>query len=57
MKNIITSASKFAVLAEMVRHHIKEEESKMLPKAKKADIDLDALGQEEWRNSKPLPFY
>jgi hypothetical protein len=37
--------SKFLVLAENVRHHIKEEEGEMLPKAEKADLDLDALGQ------------
>src|ERR1051326_7920283 len=35
--------AKFTVLAEMVRHHIKEEESEMLPKPKKTDLDLEAL--------------
>jgi hypothetical protein len=38
--------AKFTVLAESVRHHIKEEEETMLPKAQKTEIDFDALGEE-----------
>jgi hypothetical protein len=34
------------VLAESVRHHIKEEESEVLPKAKELKLDFEALGQE-----------
>jgi hemerythrin superfamily protein len=36
--------AKFTVLAESVRHHIKEEEDQMLPKAKELDIDFEQLG-------------
>jgi len=36
--------AKFKTLAESVRHHIKEEESEMLPKAKGLAIDFEALG-------------
>jgi hypothetical protein len=37
--------AKFNVLAENVRHHIKEEESEMLPKAQGLDIDFVRLGK------------
>ncbi len=37
--------AKFTVLSESVRHHIKEEEGEMLPKAKSVEMDFEALGQ------------
>ena len=36
--------AKFTVLSENVKHHIKEEEGDMLPKAKEVKIDFEALG-------------
>jgi hypothetical protein len=38
--------AKFKVLAESVRHHIKEEEGKMFKEAKKTEIDFKALGSQ-----------
>jgi hemerythrin-like domain-containing protein len=38
--------AKFIVLAENVRHHIKEEEGEMLPQAKDVEIDFEMLGQQ-----------
>lgn len=40
--------AKVKVLSEMIKHHVKEEEQRdgMFAKAKKADLDLDTLGEE-----------
>jgi hypothetical protein len=46
--------AKFTVLAENARHHIKEEEEDMLPKAQKMEIDFDALGEKMLGRKKEL---
>lgn len=46
--------AKFTVLAESVRHHIKEEEDDMLPKARDLHIDFQALGKKMERRREEL---
>ncbi len=46
--------AKFIVLAENIRHHIKEEEGEMLPEAKKADLDMNELGAEMMQRKEQL---
>jgi hemerythrin superfamily protein len=46
--------AKFTVLAESVRHHIKEEESQMLPQARELKIDFQALGEKMERRKQEL---
>jgi hemerythrin-like domain-containing protein len=45
--------AKFKVLAEMVRHHIEEEENEVLPKAR-GSLDLEELGQQMARRKEKL---
>jgi hypothetical protein len=46
--------AKFTVLAENVRHHIKEEEDEMLPKAREAKVDFAALAEKMRRRQERL---
>jgi len=46
--------AKFNVLAESVRHHIKEEEGKMFKEARQTDIDFEALGAQMAQMKKKL---
>jgi hypothetical protein len=46
--------AKFQVLAENVRHHIKEEENEMLPKAEKVKVDFEALAEKMKRRKERL---
>ncbi len=49
-----TYEAKFTVLAENVRHHIKEEEGEMFPKVRKTEIDLNELGERMMQRKQEL---
>jgi hemerythrin superfamily protein len=46
--------ARFTVLAEAVRHHIKEEEGQMFPQAKDLDIDFVSLGEKMMQRKEEL---
>jgi hemerythrin superfamily protein len=48
-------AASFTVLAEYIKHHVKEEEGEIFPKVKKAKLDADELGS-EMRARKEAPM-
>jgi len=46
--------AKVTVLQEQVEHHVEEEEKEMFPEVRKADLDLDALGEQIAARKKEL---
>lgn len=46
--------AKVTVLGEQIDHHVKEEQDEMFPKARKAKIDLSALGEQIEKRKKEL---
>jgi hypothetical protein len=46
--------AKFTVLSESVRHHIREEENEMLPKAKEMNLDFERLGAQMLERKRQL---
>ena len=46
--------AKVKVLSEQIHHHIEEEESEIFPKARKAGLDLEELGQQMAQRKKEV---
>jgi hemerythrin superfamily protein len=46
--------AKVQVLSEQIEHHVTEEEDELFPQVRKADIDLDALGEQLARRKAEL---